>query len=172
MNIRRGFTVVELVVTITIMAILLTLGVVNMRSSQANSRDSERKADVETIAMHLETYYSSGTDGQAPTYEYPSTELVLNGSSYMTQTLRDINIASLSAPGIDDPNVTFIPATNSVQTIAGVLPQPTVDQYIYQPISSAGTLCETSTVEECRKFNLYYRTEVDNVVHIITSKNQ
>jgi len=172
MNIRRGFTVVELVVTITIMAILLTLSVVNMRSSQANSRDAERKADIETVAMHLETYYSSGTDGQSATYEYPSTELASNGSSYMTQILRDINLESLKAPGIDDPTVTFIPAINSVQTTAGVLPQPSINQYIYQPISSTGALCEASTVEECRKFNLYYRTEVDDIVHMMTSKNQ
>jgi len=172
MNMRRGFTVVELVITITIMAILLTLGVVNMRSSQANSRDAERKADVETIAMHLETYYSSGTDGQSPTYEYPSTELTSKGSPYMTQVLRDINLESLKAPGIDDPAITFISATNGVQSISGVLPQPNTDQYLYQPISSAGALCQASTTEECRKFNLYYRTEVDNVVHMITSKNQ
>ena len=172
MNMRRGFTVVELVITITIMAILLTLGVVNMRGSQANSRDAERKADIETIAKHLETYYTSGTDGQTPTYEYPSTELVSNGTSYMTQVLRDINVASLTAPGIDDPATTFLPATNSVPTVAGVLPQPTIDQYVYQPISSTGALCEASTVEECRKFNLYYRTEVDNVIHMVTSKNQ
>ncbi|MGB4420245.1 MAG: type II secretion system protein, partial [Candidatus Saccharimonadales bacterium] len=144
MNMRRGFTVVELVITITIMAILLTLGVVNMRGSQANSRDAERKADIETIAKHLETYYTSGTDGQTPTYEYPSTELVSNGTSYMTQVLRDINVASLTAPGIDDPVATFIPATNNVQSIAGILPQPTINQYIYQPIRKDGTLCDPS----------------------------
>lgn len=169
----RGFTVVELVITITIMAILLTLGVVNMRSSQANARDVERKTDVETIATHLETFYNSGTDGQSPTYDYPSTALVSNGISYMTQILRDINIESLKAPGIDDPNTTFIPATNNTQTTTGVLPQPAVDQYVYQPINRDGNLCTVSNESvECSKFNLYYKTELDNVVHIVESKSQ
>ncbi|MEI6850832.1 MAG: type II secretion system protein [Candidatus Saccharibacteria bacterium] len=59
---RRGFTIVEFIIVISIMSILLILGVVNLRSSQANGRDVERKVDVETIAQQLETYYTSGTD--------------------------------------------------------------------------------------------------------------
>ena len=56
-----AFTIVELVIVITIMGILITLGVINMRSSQANGRDAERKTDIETIAQHLESYYTGGT---------------------------------------------------------------------------------------------------------------
>ena len=37
----RGFTVVEILVVIIIMAILLTLAVVNVRSTQINARDAE-----------------------------------------------------------------------------------------------------------------------------------
>ena len=59
---RRGFTIIELVITITIMAILLTLGVVSLSGTQKNARDSERKSDISTIALNLESYYLSGTD--------------------------------------------------------------------------------------------------------------
>jgi prepilin-type N-terminal cleavage/methylation domain-containing protein len=59
---RRGFTIVELVIVIAIMAVLLTLGVVNVRASQIDARDAERKTDIETIAQHLETFYTSGAD--------------------------------------------------------------------------------------------------------------
>ncbi len=59
---KNAFTIVELIIVITIMAILITLGVVNLRGTQANARDNERKTDIETIAQHLETYYKGGTD--------------------------------------------------------------------------------------------------------------
>jgi prepilin-type N-terminal cleavage/methylation domain-containing protein len=40
---RRGFTIVELIIVITIMAILLTLGVVNLRRFKANAAMTNEK---------------------------------------------------------------------------------------------------------------------------------
>lgn len=57
---NRGFTVVEVVVTLTVVVILLGLGTVSLRSSLANGRDSERAADVESIARGLEQRYTNG----------------------------------------------------------------------------------------------------------------
>jgi len=167
----KAFTIVELIITVTIMAALLVLAVVNLRSSQANGRDAERKADIESIAMHLETYYKSGTDDSTAVGDYPSTVLASSGEIYMEQVLRDIDAESISAPSITDPALTFIPATNNTQTAVGVLPQPTIDQYVYQPLQSTGALC-TAEVQECRKFNLYYRAEADDTVYTVTSINQ
>lgn len=161
---RRGFTIVELIIVIVIMGILLTLGVINLRGSQIGARDAERKADIESIATHLETYYTSGTDSSAATGDYPPTTLTTTSSS-MKQFLRDINTQSLIAPGITDPTQTFISASSTN------IPSPNINQYIYQPIQNDGTLC-TQDSQECRKFNLYYTTEADNAVHIVTSKNQ
>lgn len=64
---RRGFTIIELVIVITIMAILLTLGVVNLRGTQASARDSERTTKAESIAQHLEAFYTSSTDASVNT---------------------------------------------------------------------------------------------------------
>lgn len=168
---HRGFTIVEILVIITVMGILLVLGTVNLLGSQASARDTERKEDVETIALHLDTYYQSGTDGSTAVGEYPSTVLASSGAVYMKQILRDADVKSITAPGITDPTLTFIPATNSTQTTAGITPQPTTSQYVYQPLQSDGTLC-TLESQECRKFNLYYRLEVDDIVYILTGKNQ
>ncbi len=167
---RRGFTIVELLIVIFIIGVLLVLGVANLRSSQANARDSERKTDIETIALHLESFYQSGSDGIAATGDYPST-IVTSSLAYMKLILRGVDERTLSAPGITDPTQTFIPATNNTQTTAGVTPQPTINQYVYQPIQTSGALC-TAEDQECRKFNLFYRSETDNTVYMIKSKNQ
>ena len=140
---RRGFTMVELMVVIAIMAILLTLGVVNLRSSQANGNDAERKADIESIAAHLETYYKTGTNGTTSFGTYPSTALVSSGVGYISQLLRDIDVKSITAPGIDDPTLTFIPATDGL-ILNNNSPHPTKDEYVYQPLKNDGTLCNPS----------------------------
>ena len=53
---RRGFTIVELVITITIMGILLTVAIVNLNATQANGRDAERRGDGESHAINIECY--------------------------------------------------------------------------------------------------------------------
>lgn len=165
---RRGFTVVELIIVITIMGILLVLGVVNLRSTQANARDEERKTDIESIALHLDGFYLSGTDGSTSVGEYPPTTLT---GAAIQPSLRDADMKSFTAPGAASLAASFIPATNNVQTISGVLPLPTISQYVYQPLQPSGALC-TTAVQDCRKFNLFYRLEVDGLVYMTTSKNQ
>jgi prepilin-type N-terminal cleavage/methylation domain-containing protein len=98
---------------------------------------------------------------------YPSISMLQ--SSLLTAYLQDADTKSFLPPGTSDPYSTFLSATNNTQTEAGVAPQPTTSQYIYQPIDSSGALCMSS---DCRKYNLYYRLEKDNTVYMVTSKNQ
>jgi prepilin-type N-terminal cleavage/methylation domain-containing protein len=167
---RRGFTVVEIIITITIMGILLTLAVVSLTSSQVNSRDTERKGDIEALATHLETFYRNGSDTSPNPGRYPSTAITSNETA-LRNALRDIDIKSVIAPGSAGMSATLAPATNATQTTTGVAPQPTITQYVYQPLQSNNTLCSNET-QECRKFNIYYRLEADNTVYMVTSKNQ
>lgn len=168
---RAGFTIVELIITITIMAILLTLAVVNLQSSQVGARDDERKTDVDNIARALETFYASGSDTTAQTGSYPSLNLMQDEATVRT-TLRDLDPQSLRAPDLatSDP-MSLIPATNATETTTGITPQPTTSQYVYQPLQTDGTLCTTNG-QECRRFNLYYHLETDNTLYKVTSKNQ
>ena len=168
--IRRGFTVVELIITITIMGILLLLTVVNINASQISSRDTERVGDIEAISSALESFFTVGTSTFVSTNRYPTTDITLNYTTTKS-FLPDLDPKSLMAPGITDSTQTFIPATNNLQTSATVLPQPTISQYVYQPLQPDGTLCGSGIID-CRKFNLYYRLENGNVVKMITSKNQ
>ena len=111
-------------------------------------------------ANTVHTFTSSGT-------------FTVNGFSTfnMQRVLRDIDVKSITAPNVTDAALTFISATNNTQTISGVLPLPTIDQYVYQPLMKDGSLC-TLESQECTKFNLYYRLESDNTVNIVTSRNQ
>jgi prepilin-type N-terminal cleavage/methylation domain-containing protein len=105
---------------------------------------------------------SSGSPGIYP-------DLSITSSPLITAFLPDADVKSFTAPGQSDPYATFIPATNNIQTAAGVLPQPTINQYVYQPIDTNGNLCTTS---DCRKYAIFYRLEADNTVYRVTSKNQ
>lgn len=165
---RRGFTITELIIVITIMGILLVLGVVNLRGSQAQARDDERRSDIEAIGLNLESFYSTGTDSSTSLGRYPSTAMIGHETTY----LRDIDPKSIATPGNTSSSV--IAATNATQTATGVGPQPTISQYLYQPLKSVGgtwSVC-TDETQECRKFNLYYRLESDNTVYKATSRNQ
>lgn len=179
---RRGFTIIELIIVLAIMGILLVLGVVNLRGSQATARDGERKADVEAIALANESFYNVGNfeDGRDPG-TYMSSTTGGGTNSGILQVLRDIDPKSLVAPGKELTFLSFKPASCSgvcLQTTSGVTPTPSTDDYIYQPIRSDGALC-TTVSQGCRKFNIYYRLEVSttecpgpNNICKVTSKNQ
>lgn len=171
-HLRRGFTIVELLIVITVMGILLTLAVINVVDSQVSARDAERKDDMTALSTALESFYRSGSS-TSPAGRYPSTFITGNEANLKT-TLPDLDVKSATAPNAANASVSLIAAQNTDQTPTGVFPQPSVSEYVYQPLTGGGTmwgLC-TSEAVECRKFNLFYRLEGDNTVYMVTSRNQ
>ena len=63
---KKGFTLVELLVVIAIIAILSTLSVVALNSARAKSRDARRQSDIKQIRTALDMYYDSNNQ-QYPT---------------------------------------------------------------------------------------------------------
>jgi prepilin-type N-terminal cleavage/methylation domain-containing protein len=164
---NAGFTLVELLITMTVMTILLVLAVVNLRSNEANARDEERKTDVSNIAKQLESYYEAGTDTNDPGV-YPPTADV-NTEAEVKAALPDLNPKSLRAPDVADssPMSFTVATTNATQT-------PSVNTYVYQPLRSDGSLCDTfdfGATEECQRFIIYYTLETTGT-QTITSKHQ
>lgn len=53
---KRGFTFIEILVTVTIIAVLIAIAVVSYGSVQRRSRDGRRKSDIEQIRIALQMY--------------------------------------------------------------------------------------------------------------------
>lgn len=67
---RNGFTFIELLVVITIIAVIFAAGVVSYTTISKNSRNARRSADMEAIRQALEMCRS--IDGEYPAVVYPS----------------------------------------------------------------------------------------------------
>ncbi len=67
---NKGFTLVELLVVVSLIGILATLVLANLNSARERARDAQRKSDLRNIQTALRLYYndlgeypaSSGTD--------------------------------------------------------------------------------------------------------------
>jgi len=66
MNKKRGFTLFELLVTISIIGILIAVSSVSFSAAQKKARDARRLEDMSAVSKAAETYYSLST------YVYPS----------------------------------------------------------------------------------------------------
>lgn len=164
-----GFTLVELLITMTVMTILLVLAVVNLRSNEATARDEERKTDVAVIAQQLENYYEAEVDaGTAGVY--PST-IAVDTEAEIKALLPDLNPKVLRAPDVAESSaMSFTVATTSSSTQS-----PTIGTYIYQPLKADGSLCTSDdwgAANECRKFVIYYKLETNAATQSITGKHQ
>jgi prepilin-type N-terminal cleavage/methylation domain-containing protein len=165
----NGFTLIEVLITITVMVVLLVLAVVSMSGGEANARDEERKTDIAVLAEHLESYYSSGIDASMAIGEYPSTAEI-DTESEVTALLRGIDPQTIRTPTVDTTSpMSFAVATNN--STSAPTPAPTTSNYVYQPLTSTGALCNSAALE-CRKFNLYYLVESTTAIQSVTSKNQ
>jgi len=77
----RGFTLVELLVVISIIGILASIVTVNANVARRLSRDSKRKADIQNVAGALEIYRATNRSYPKPpdTTSYSGLRTALNG---------------------------------------------------------------------------------------------
>lgn len=71
---RRGFTLVELLVAISIIGVILSISFFGIQNARKSSRDGKRKSDLEAVRSALEMYRSDNN-------KYPSTSTGMDLSS-------------------------------------------------------------------------------------------
>ena len=68
---RRAFTLIELVIVITLISLLTIIGMMSWRQQIAKARDAQRKADLQKISIAFEEYFSDNGC-------YPAADILTN----------------------------------------------------------------------------------------------
>lgn len=192
---NRGFTIVETLVVLVIIAVLLALGTFGVRGLQVSGRDVERKSDVETIARALERYYVQGSTNMS--YEtkgsYPSVNewLYIFGynwcsdstygspgnafspcyveGGFMEKSLPGLSTANITPPDKTQPG-TFVFTSRNLNS-SDITNNLNNGLYFYKPMnSSTSDACYDNGA--CSRYNLVYKREADGQLITIESKHQ
>lgn len=113
---QKGFTIIELLIVIAIIAILAGLVLNNFQGAQAKARDTQRVTDVNNIHSKLEEYYNENGG-------YPN-------------AMAASNFPGIDAESLNDPDGDAIAVTEKANTGAADPAAPTNDaeyQYIVWP---------------------------------------
>jgi prepilin-type N-terminal cleavage/methylation domain-containing protein len=111
---QSGFSLLELLVVISIIGILTAIGAVGFVAAQKRGRDARRRGDIDAISKALEQYYSENTnyDGGAVNCNAAISENMngstptdpKTGASYTTVTCTDSTYCLCADLEVDDGN--------------------------------------------------------------------
>lgn len=119
---QSGFTIIELLIVIAIIAILAGLVLNNFQGAQAKARDTQRVTDVNNMHSKLEEYYNENG-------AYPSTIVAAD-------------LPGIDAESLNDPDGTAVVANAAVAdaTAANAVANPDTDaEYLYVPYPTGCT---------------------------------
>ncbi|MCF7796017.1 prepilin-type N-terminal cleavage/methylation domain-containing protein [Patescibacteria group bacterium] len=112
---KEGFTIIELLVVITIIGILTSISVVSLNEIRKNSRDSKRISDLERIQTALDFYFIDNHD-------YPS-DYIETGEDISEYKLGYNNYKALCENG-------FKTSCDALEkTYMGIIPIPAYPPY-------------------------------------------
>lgn len=139
---KSGFTIVELLIVVVVIAILAAITIVSFNGIQGRARDSERVSDISSIQKKLELFYAENG-------YYPNSTQMSN-VPFRRDTLQ-----------IDD-NTWRSPSGSAV----GYCWASNTDMYCYvarRPSGGPAGDCTGSTdpVERCVNYQLSYRKEAE-----------
>lgn len=80
-TIKKGFTLVELLVVMAILGVLISLVAGNFRYTQIRGRDAQRKSDLKQLSLALELFFNDFG------YYPPSTNEKISGCPYVSGVL-------------------------------------------------------------------------------------
>ena len=157
---KSGFTIIELLVVITIIGILSTVGIVSFANIQSSTRDSQRSSKITIIANALEKYYSQHG-------EYPSCAAMSQPAS---------TVVSTTLVGVDPSNLTTPSSTGGTNSFAALATcDPSVinnlssDVFAYVGNNSTPCLTTSGQTAACLEYTLKYREEsTGNTISIVS----
>lgn len=121
---QQGFTIIELLIVIAIIAILAGLVLNNFQGAQARARDTQRVTDVNNMHTKLEEFY--------------------NEKNHYPQTFTAADFPGVDAESLNDPNGTTVSLAAPVAN-AGALsdasPGSDGANYVYTPFDCADSEC-------------------------------
>ena len=156
----RGFTLVELLVVVGIIAVLATIGLVSYAVIQRDANDGARKSNATIIAEGLERYYNKNG-------EYPSVVSLVNNTAGNTGTVVAAKLG-IDQTALDMPNMAAS-ATNALTSTAASQANDYINYTASRP--SNETSCQTTVAGGCDKFTLTYIEESGTTV-TINSRHQ
>lgn len=147
MKTQKGFTLVELLVVVSIIGLLSTLAVVALGSARVQARDAKRVADVKQMQTALELYFSDNNG-------YPGSDgggsgLTL-GSGNFTALTRENGFENTPSPGTETVYMGNVPAN----------PSPGGADYVYLGLDSDRTTECTSGA--CAAYSITFTLESDS----------
>lgn len=126
----NGFTIVELLIVIIVIAILAAISVVAYRGIQERARDAQRAQDIKTITQALEAYYLD--NGMYP-YGSCTTNCAINNGWSTTNDGSWTNLANALVPEYLS-SLPSDPAPSTGSPLSG-------DRYGYAYYANQSTYC-------------------------------
>ncbi len=139
---QKGFTIIELLIVIAIIAILATIVLVTYNGAQAKARDSKRVSDINSIQTKLEEYYNE------------------NGSYPAAVNTTDIK--GLDAGALKDPRGNALSNTGPSADAAAATTAAAVDATTHNYAYSAYPATCTTAANDCTGFVLKSYIEKPN----------
>lgn len=144
---KNAFTLVEMLVVITVIAILSSIAVATFEGSRQDARNSTRAGNITIISEALEKYYESNG-------EYPSVVSIANNTPGNTGTVVATKL-SISTKALIMPKMPTS-ATNAITS--DVTPHDDYISYVASKASDNAN-CQSSATGGCDEFTLKYYEE-------------
>ncbi len=151
---KLGFSIIEIIVTITILGILLTIGFNSYKNQKLKAEANQIISDAQTIGKLFDSVYDTGHFKNLYVGEkgtFPNTIEMFNkgwATKIMTEYDSNSQLKFIAAA-----NNSPIQPVNNFSTDA--FRKANLNSLIYQPLSADGNLCKNPS-EICYKYRLFY----------------